>query len=716
MHMIIWFRQRDQLGHLFFALAATSAAMIGVFEWLLMKAPSPEQFGWLLRMAHPVVACWYIALIVFTLVYLRAGRVWLGLTIVVVRLAVLVLNSAAEVNFNYLEIHSLRTIRLLGEPISVVESGIPNPMMRVGELSSLLLFIFFLDATVTLYRRGQRSQALLLGTPMVLMLTIAAVHAGLLHNGVFTSPYIISLSSCLVVAAMGYEMTTGVLRTSQLGRELQVKQRELMESEQRLQLAVSAANIGLWTWDIDRDDIWGTQQARHMFHFDSSSRISLRDFIQRLHRDDQPVVEQAVRQTVSQGTQFEHEYRVMAPDGSERWLAARARLDRNDQGQAYRMSGVVLDITQRKRSEQWMRAVMDTTCYALVIMDTEGRIVSVNARAREMFALPVGDLAGQPAELLICERDRIAFRRCCQLALGGHGNESSSSLQEWCGRRMDGQEIPIEVGLGVVRKEGADFVVVSAVDITVRRRAQLETVRQRNELAHLSRVNVMGELSTSLAHELNQPLASILSNAQAALRFFDQTPPDLAEVREILKDIVEQDKRAGEVIRRLRLLLRKGEVQDQPLDLNEAILDVINLAHSDLINHGVVARMDLANNLPQVRGDRVQLQQVLLNLIINACDSMEHVPRDRRHLDLRTRCQDGQVQVEISDTGRGIPVEMADHIFEPFVTTKPNGMGLGLAVCQTIIQAHHGKLSFIPNPAAGATFCFALPLQKEDVT
>jgi two-component system, LuxR family, sensor kinase FixL len=247
-------------------------------------------------------------------------------------------------------------------------------------------------------------------------------------------------------------------------------------------------------------------------------------------------------------------------------------------------------------------------------------------------------------------------------------------------------------------------------DLTDRKQAETDFARQRNELAHLSRVTVLGELSGSLAHELNQPLTAILSNAQAAQRFLAHEHPDLEEVKASLQDIVDEDKRAGEVISGLRTLFKKGEVQLQPLDVNELVTDVLKFLNSDLVNHMVSARTALGDELPRVQGDRVQLQQVLINLILNACDAMAHVETPERQLSVRTEPVNGDgIRISVSDRGCGIPSDRMESIFEPFVTTKSQGMGLGLAVCRTIVAAHGGRLWGTNNEDRGASFHVALP-------
>jgi two-component system, LuxR family, sensor kinase FixL len=221
---------------------------------------------------------------------------------------------------------------------------------------------------------------------------------------------------------------------------------------------------------------------------------------------------------------------------------------------------------------------------------------------------------------------------------------------------------------------------------------------------------MLGELSGTLAHELNQPLTAILANAQAAGRILERDPPDLDEVAEVLDEIVESDKRAGEIIQRLRAMLKRGETHSQPLDLNEVVREVLRLAQSDLLGRNVTPVAELDPGVGAVSGDRVERQQVLLNLILNGCDAMAKTSLPERRLTVATGPDgDGAVHLLVADRGPGIPGGDLNRIFEPFVTTKSQGLGLGLTICRTIVLAHGGRLWATNNPDGGATLHVALP-------
>jgi signal transduction histidine kinase/ABC-type uncharacterized transport system substrate-binding protein len=266
------------------------------------------------------------------------------------------------------------------------------------------------------------------------------------------------------------------------------------------------------------------------------------------------------------------------------------------------------------------------------------------------------------------------------------------------------------------RNEHGRLMAGTVVDVTERKLAQVESEQQRQQLIHLTRVAVLGELSGALAHELNQPLTAILSNAQAAQRLLARKSIDPAELQEILADIVQDDHRAGAVLSKLRSLIRKEETRYAELDLNQIVDEVLNLVHSDLIERRIHVETDLHDGLPPVRGDRVQIQQVLINLVRNACDAMSAEPgklqggQTHRLILTTNRHGNDGLAVTVADNGGGVPTDLRDRLFEPFVTTKSQGLGLGLTISRSILSAHGGKIWCENKPGGGAVFGFTLPL------
>jgi two-component system sensor kinase FixL len=357
-----------------------------------------------------------------------------------------------------------------------------------------------------------------------------------------------------------------------------------------------------------------------------------------------------------------------------------------------------------RRSEERFAVAFRSSPDALLIAHrSDGRIVDVNAQWERMFGYPRTDALGKTAT---------------ELRLFLHAAESNRFNARLASQSSDESEILLRSRRGAVFRAlitsqtvvmmDEPCVLVVIRDVTERRRAEVELQTQRTELAHLSRVALLGELSAAFAHELNQPLAAIMSNARAGQRLMARKPPEMAEVRAILEDIVADDRRAGEVIRRMQALLKRGELQLQPLDVNEVVQEVVELLHSELIRREVLVRTVLAPALPRVPADRIQMQQVLMNLLFNACDAMADHPREARSVTILTSGTLGAVRISVSDQGTGIPDGNEERVFEPFFTSKHHGLGLGLAICRTIVAAHGGRLWAVNNADRGATFHLVL--------
>jgi len=257
------------------------------------------------------------------------------------------------------------------------------------------------------------------------------------------------------------------------------------------------------------------------------------------------------------------------------------------------------------------------------------------------------------------------------------------------------------------------LIAALLIQRTRRRRAELEARQRRDELAHVSRVATVGALTSCLTHELNQPLTAIVTNAQAALRFLLRETLDFQEVEGALREIAKDGKRSGEIIYRLRDLLKKSEIDQAPLDLNAAALEVAALVQAEFSQAGVTLKHELAQGLPWVKGDRIQLEQVVLNLLANALDAVRSRPEDTRMVQLSTWGGDGEVHLQVRDSGPGLSPETLDRLFEPFFTTKAKGMGMGLAVSKSIIEVHGGRIWAEPNQDRGAVFHISLPAAGE---
>jgi two-component system, LuxR family, sensor kinase FixL len=339
-----------------------------------------------------------------------------------------------------------------------------------------------------------------------------------------------------------------------------------------------------------------------------------------------------------------------------------------------------------------IRALLDAMPIGALLVDAEGFIAVANASATRLLGHPHGALHGIHVQDLLPDCD--------------HDGDQVSV-------RPDGTRMPIGVETRTIRLGDQDARLVALTDVAEGRRKEHDSARQRDEISHLSRVAMLGELSGALAHELNQPLATILTNAQAAQRLLQARGSDVSirVLEEILADIVAEDRRAGQVIQRLRKWLSKEHAEYVPLSVNEVVLDALHLVRNDFFHRGVNVQLDLAGNLPAVDGDRILLQQVLLNFVINGCDAMEGLPLP--HL-LRVRscaATDGGVCVEVLDHGHGIAPSILSVMFEPFETTKPGGMGMGLAVCRNIIESHRGHVFARALPEGGACVGFELPVR-----
>jgi signal transduction histidine kinase len=334
--------------------------------------------------------------------------------------------------------------------------------------------------------------------------------------------------------------------------------------------------------------------------------------------------------------------------------------------------------------------------------------------SEETFRIFEFDLATMPTlELMMGRRihpeDVATFQQVVERASG----DGQDFAHEYRLRMPDERVKHINVVARDLRDDAGDFKFVGAVmDVTAIRVAQRELHKTQTDLAHVMRVTSLGELTASIAHEVNQPLGSIITNAEACLSWLDHEQPDLAEAHAALERIVRDGTRAGEVIRRIRTLAKKADTKMAPLDLNEFLSEAVTLLQHELVSSRVALRMEQASALPAILADKVQLQQVILNLMINGIEAMQSITNRARELVIRSEQDDAQqVQVTVTDCGVGFSADDAGQLFNTFFTTKSNGMGMGLSICRSIIELHGGHIWAVPNVPHGATIQFTLPSQ-----
>src|SRR3984893_5780998 len=364
--------------------------------------------------------------------------------------------------------------------------------------------------------------------------------------------------------------------------------------------------------------------------------------------------------------------------------------------------------------EAKVRRLVDSNIIGIFLWDLAGGIIEANEAFLHMVQHGRDDLVSgrvRWTELTPAEgRDRDQ-RAVAELAATGIIQPYEKEYL-----RKDGGRVPVLIGVAAF-DEGRDEGVAFVVDLTERKRAEGEVRESERryrevqmELAHANRVATTGQLSGSIAHEVTQPLAAIVTNAGASLRWLDNDPPDLAEARAGLERILKAGTRAGDIIGRLRRLVRKAPLQKEPLELNETILEIVTLTRGEVVKSDVLVQTQLAEGLPPVQGDRVQLQQVILNLIVNAVDAMTGVGKGSRELLISSgRAEPDGVLVAVRDSGLGLSPESLGRLFEAFYTTKPGGMGVGLSICRSIIEDHGGRLWATANVPRGAIFQFTLP-------
>lgn len=583
-HGMVWLSDRKVRAELWFALAALSMSAYPFFDLAMMRAESPEAFGEAARWALVPISLTIASVLLLVHSYFGTGRRWLLMTSLVTRALALGVNLLHPHGLFFESVTSLREISFLGEMVSA-PAGEIGGWLWVEHVAALVWTGYLLDASCRLWRIGGREgrrRVVTIGGGIVFILAAGLIQATLVVAQVIALPVAVTGSFLVLLIVMGFELSRDVLRAAHLARSLQA-------SEQRFEMAATAARLAPWEWNIATNLIWTTSDGRRIYGIPPDEEVDFQRFTETLHPDDRPAVALEVEKTLLDSSPFAAEYRVVLPDGAERWIAAAGRLERDPSGRPLLLRGVSLDITSRKQSEQ-------------------------------------------------------------------------------------------------------------------------ELAQQRQDLTHLSRVSMLGELAGTIAHELNQPLAAILSNSQVGHSMIREGRVDLAEIEAIMEDVVSDAKRAGGIIHGMRAMFKKDAVMElQPVDLNDAVTQVCGLLHSEIVVKKARIELDLEESLPLVMAGRVEIQQVLINLILNSLDAMKAAGSCDARIHIGTSSGSGHVILCVRDNGPGIPAEMKARLFEAFVTTKPGGLGLGLAISHGIIRRFEGEMSGENPPGGGAMFRINLP-------
>jgi len=495
----------------------------------------------------------------------------------------------------------------------------------------------------------------------------------------------------------------------------------LRQSEAYLAQAQELSHTGSFGWSAATGEITWSKETYRIFQFEEGTKPEIPRMLERIHPEDRPAVLRTTGRAARECKDYDHEYRLVMGDGSIKYVRAVARAARDASGQV-EFVGSVSDITATKDaerrlrdSEQRFRDYAETASDWFWETGPDHRVTQISEHSDTITA-PAGligltrwDIAPDAA----LEPEKWQEHRA---ALDAH-----VPFRDLVYRSKDRNGQPIYVRTSGKPIFGADGTFLGyrgvCTDVTAAIRADQAEAALRKaqaELAHVTRVTTLGELTASIAHEINQPLAAVIANADACLGWLQRSPPDITAARRSVEWIIEDGTRASDVIRRVRALAKRTEVEMAPLDLNGVVREAVALVQREMASHAVSIRMELSSALPKIVGDRIQLQQVLINLIMNGIEAMESVNDRPRELAIRSAASgDGTMLLSVSDCGVGICEQSIDRLFTPFFTTKSTGMGMGLSICRSIIEAHGGRLSAAPNQGRGATFQITLPLDRE---
>ncbi|MHC5076224.1 MAG: PAS domain S-box protein, partial [Planctomycetota bacterium] len=486
----------------------------------------------------------------------------------------------------------------------------------------------------------------------------------------------------------------------------------LLESEERYRSLIEHIPTVSWKTDENGNTVFISPNVEQVygFTFEEICQKGKELWFERIHPEDMEKVLNSYKLLFGEGKKFDIEYRIQNKNGDWIWLHDKAENIIEQDGIRYAY-GAFLDITKRKKaeealreSEEKFRSYIDNAPDGVLVINKESKFIEANMAACQITGYPKEELLNLSiTDLLAPESQHAGKEHFNELMNTGYA--SSEMLYKTKDEKIGFWNVDAV-------KISDDRFICFVKDITERKKAELQVQQHRTELAHAWRINTMGEMSTGMAHELNQPLCAVLNYAQACSRLVkNKEHLNFNQLDEALAQIITQTNRAGEIIRRIRKLIGKREVEFTPVNINEIVREVLEMETAEAKQKSVAIETTLDEHLPLVFADRIEIEQVILNLVRNAFHAMSQKGPDQRHLSIQTAKTDtNKVMIAVSDTGKGLSPEEKEKVFDPFFTTTPSGLGVGLSLSRTIIEAHNGNIWVESNPEIGATFKFTLPV------
>jgi PAS domain S-box-containing protein len=500
------------------------------------------------------------------------------------------------------------------------------------------------------------------------------------------------------------------LREARERAERKKAEEALRRSEMYLAAAEQLSHTGSFGWNASTGEIYWSDETYRIFECEPTTKPTVQIVIDRTHPDDRMHLRQIIDRASIERSDFSAEHRLMMADGCVKYLRVVAHRASGEDPESVLFTGAVTDITESKRAEETLREqanLLNLTHDAIFVRDMNGVITYWNRGAEELYGWTAEQAEGKIARELLktvfpIPRERIM----AELLSSGRWEGELVRTKE------DGAHLVVASRWSLQRDARGTPVAALETDndITERKRAEEERERLRQldaDLARINRVSMMGELAASLGHEIRQPIAAAAINAGACLRWLEREPPEIEEARQTVSRIANDVDRAAGIIERNRSLYRRGTPQRELVDLNEIIRQMVVLLHDAASRHSVSIRTDLDAALPTTTADRVQLQQVLMNLMLNGIEAIQDESGELSVMSKTT--EDGQLLISVSDSGIGLAKQEPERIFEAFFTTKPQGTGMGLSISRRIIDSHGGRLWASPNTGRGAVFQFTLP-------